>query len=856
MKRMFMAIVLWLKHFFTGGLMQPAGQGHERNGHTNAVGKPWGTDSPVNDSSTERAAHWAGHAHLSSEAQLAEWEAQMDGWFAKMSTQEQAFLKRILRENGQPVDTVTPSANALYRAFMMGEGAGDIAFFARRVVETNTPSQIDKQRLLVAELTKMYGVETGKRALPLIEKLIRSHAQQHAHAQTPPFVLGTDPVTGVDVELSQKDLSHTVLFLGQSGMGKSEAMLHLARYHMEQGHALVVIEPHGQLTKDIIGAIPQPRMEEVDVLDLMDCAAFPYGLNIFECEEPGNPTEVAKIASTVFSIFEKTWGMSSATPLLAQVVRHLCYTMIEAGLTLGEVGLFLFDDTLRQKITSTISNQHTRLFWEQFNKKTPRERTEYTNSTTNKLDALLTQPLLANILCQKRSTIDLSRITREGRILLLLLNQQFEEASRLVGNILLIKLLLSAFARAETPKESHTPVALLCDEWQLFCSSSSDFARFVHEARKWNYMPCYANQSLSQLSEENIGAAMSCGTLVALRISGDDSRLVSRSMDATPQPVEVGVEPQRAVVSDVITYLTTRGHSDPTVAAFAMKTLQALEHFLQTPTVTTSPKEWRVAYDKGVDYTLILSDQQVQQGRKLLNQTLYTCMHEVNPNLPLPMLALFLLACSQRTGMELLLSPYVIHDNHGFLFGPFSLRDFDPAADKFGQPHFTEPQRSARFIAAVTSRKKRWMAQAWVSMLTELRACMRVLSSSPIMVDTGHMVPKYQLRTVGDQSNYIANSLTQQAPFHARVKTLHGEFTIRLTPPHEPMRDGLIQERIRHIKQRMRERGVTRPATDVAEEVRKRHELLREQATADDAPPSTSVHVNRRRRGKPTPANT
>jgi hypothetical protein len=224
-------------------------------------------------------------------------------------------------------------------------------------------------------------------------------------------------------------------------------------------------------------------------------------------------------------------------------------------------------------------------------------------------------------------------------------------------------------------------------------------------------------------------------------------------------------------------------------------------------------------------------------------------MNEANPNLPLPMLALFVLACSQRNGMEFILSPYVIHDNHGIFFGPFSLRDFDPAAAKFGQPRFTEPERAARYIAAVTSRKRRWMAQALVSMLTELRACMRVLASSPVLVDTGHMVPKYQLRTVSDQSNYIANALTQQPPFHARVKTLHGEFTIRLSPPHKSTREELVQERIRSIKQRMRERGVTRPAAEVAEELRKRHELLRDQAT--DAPPSRSSTNTRRVRHKP-----
>jgi hypothetical protein len=861
---MFMAIVAWLKHFFAGSLSKPAHNGHDHNGHTNgtALSLPQETASLTNDSYTERAAAWASHAHLSDDAKLSEWEAQIDRWFTQIGPEEQAFLKRILRpacrqagQNGQTVDTAAPSAKALYRTFML-EGAGDIHFFVRRIVETNTPAQITKQSQLIEDLAKMYGFETAKRVLPLILALTSSHAQNGpALARTPLFVLGTDPVTGQDVELSQNALRHSLFFLGQSGMGKSNAMRHLARYHLDNGHGLILIEPHGQLTRDVIASIPQHRLDEVDLLDLMDCGNSPYGLNVFECDEPGNSTEVAKCASAVFHIFEKTWGMSPSTPLLAQVVRHICYTMIEAQLTLGEAGLLLFDDVLRQKITATISNAHTRLFWEQFNRKSPRERAEYTNSTTNKLDALLTQPLLANILCQKRSTINLTQITREGRILLLLLNQQFEEASRLVGNIVLTKLLLSAFGRAETSQECHHPVALLCDEWQVFCASSSDFARFVHEARKWNFMPCYANQSLSQLHEEDIGAAMSSGTLVALRISGDDARLVSRSMDATPQPVVIGEEPQRAVVSDVLHHLVQRGHNDPTVAAFAMNTLQALEHFLQTPTISTSAKEWHVAYNNGVDGMLILYDQQVQQGRKLLNQTLYACMTEANPNRTLPMLAIYVLASAQRDGREVVFSPYVKHYNHGFIFGPFSLLDFEPGAAKFGEVHFTEPERSARYIAAVTKAADKQRRMALVSMLTELRSCMQILAASPIMVDTGHMVPKYQLRTVSDQQNYVGNFLTQQPPFHARVKTLHGEFTLCLSPP-EPIREELVQERIRAIKQRMRVRGVTRPAGEVAEEIRKRHEHLREQAAADDAAPPTSVTDNRRRRKKPTPANT
>jgi hypothetical protein len=323
-------------------------------------------------------------------------------------------------------------------------------------------------------------------------------------------------------------------------------------------------------------------------------------------------------------------------------------------------------------------------------------------------------------------------------------------------------------------------------------------------------------------------------------MSGDDSRLVSRSMDASPQPVVIGEEPQRAVVSDVIAHLVHRGHSDERVSQFAQSYLAALENYAKTPR-----RERHVASYECFAGTLILSDLDVQRGRKLLNDLLYAVMSERREDITIAPLAIYVLATAIGTTMEYTFSPYIDTASIDF-FGPHELRGCSRLA-LFGTPAFLT-DRAAQFVKR-QAKKHRHLAERCVSMLTQLRACMHVLASSPIMVDTGQLVPKYQLRTVSDQQNYIANSLTQQPPFHARVKTLHGEFTIRLTPPHEPMRDGLVHERIRSIKQRMRERGVTRPATDVAEEVRKRHELLREQA--NDAPPARSSTNTRRVRPRP-----
>jgi hypothetical protein len=219
------------------------------------------------------------------------------------------------------------------------------------------------------------------------------------------------------------------------------------------------------------------------------------------------------------------------------------------------------------------------------------------------------------------------------------------------------------------------------------------------------------------------------------------------------------------------------------------------------------------------------------------------------------MLATYVLASAQRDGRERVFSPYVQHYNHGILFGPFSLEAFEESARKFGEVGFVEPQRSARFIAAVVkyAKKEQWMAEAVVSMLTELRYTMQILAKNPILVDTGQMVPKYQLRSYQDQENAIANELSQLQNYHAKVRTLTGEHTIRTRPAPELLSDNQVQARITAIKANMRSQGITRDYREVAEEIAKRHEQLR-QRPQSDAPPRSSTNGRRRYRQKPPPA--
>ena len=228
--------------------------------------------------------------------------------------------------------------------------------------------------------------------------------------------------------------------------------------------------------------------------------------------------------------------------------------------------------------------------------------------------------------------------------------------------------------------------------------------------------------------------------MVTFSVSGEDARVLARSYNCEPQPVQDGFEPQRAPVADVLTHLLSRGHNDAKVAAFAHRFLQNLEHFVKTPSspAVAYVKAWHAAYHNGVDrHSSSTTGMCRKGGSSSIN--VYTCMSEANPDLSIPMLAIYVLAVAQRDGRESVFSPHINDTNHGFLFGPYSLQDFAPSAAKFGKPDFIEPQHAARYIASVVKfrKKEKWKAEAVVSLLTELRYTIRVLAHNPILVDTG-----------------------------------------------------------------------------------------------------------------------
>jgi Type IV secretory system Conjugative DNA transfer len=656
----------------------------------------------------------------------------------------------------------------------------------------------------------------------------------------PTTLLGTDVTTGQKAWLSLNERFHATYCIGANGTGKSTLLLNMILSDIRHNRGLCVIEPHGDLVRNVLAAMPEERLKDVLYLDITDSTAS-FGLNFFEAPMGADLTEVAKVASFVMHTFEKVWSVGTETPRLAQVLRNTTRLLIEnRGMTFSEISLLLWEDGVREKLVRRVSNMQTKLFWSQYNKKNPRDREELIASTINKVDAYLNEPLISRIVSQAASTIDFRRIMDEGKILLVNLSPQLEEPSRLIASVLIGRFLMAAFSRADTPRKKRRPFLLYCDEYQRY--ATSDFATLLAEARKFKIGTTISNQTLEQLDDTNRATALQAGNLVVFRVSGEDSKALAPSFDTTPQPAMVGEEPVRAVLSDPLSHLVRHGHPHPTVAKFISDYLMALESLLK--------KTGSIPHSFGFGCAIIHPDYVVEAHRQL-NTRFARCMREGNAAVTLPSLALFILAGSADEE-----STYLFFKDLRYKLGIVYFQDFYGTSAAFGKPDFLsqkheqEDMRFLRKMAKTSIFDSRatvdYRVAAFTHMLLSLRATLAILAKEPLMTDTGLYQPKYQLRTYQDQENLVSNALSQLPNYHAKARLLSGEHDIKTNPPPPLVSEEEVEERIRAIKERMLREGYTKPAAAIEEEVRKRHEFLRRRPD-DDTPPPLQTNSRRKR---------
>jgi type IV secretory pathway TraG/TraD family ATPase VirD4 len=102
-----------------------------------------------------------------------------------------------------------------------------------------------------------------------------------------------------------------------------------------------------------------------------------------------------------------------------------------------------------------------------------------------------------------------------------------EDASHLLGGLLMTSIGLAAFSRADQIENHRVPHHLYADEFQNFTTLS--LVNMASELRKYALSITLANQYLAQLDPEIRSAILgNVGTLISFRVGAEDTRLLTQ----------------------------------------------------------------------------------------------------------------------------------------------------------------------------------------------------------------------------------------------------------------------------------------------------------------------------------------
>jgi hypothetical protein len=260
--------------------------------------------------------------------------------------------------------------------------------------------------------------------------------------------------------------SNHVYIVGPSGSGKSTAMVNLCHRiacgeYGNQGFAF--LDPHGDTAwEDILNNIPRERLEQTIWFDPTD-QARPFGINLVPYA-PDNPLAAEHTLEALASI----WKLDQETERL---VKHIL--IVHSYLpdsTLFDCIKMLNNSQYRTAIVEKCGNSLTRLFWQtEFPlwEMTPRFRADRVGPVLSMFETLLQHPALQRIFGQPQSTIDFRQVMDSGQIMVCSLARGAlgDQASRLLGAILLSKFRGAAYSRVGERPEARRPFTLFVDEF-------------------------------------------------------------------------------------------------------------------------------------------------------------------------------------------------------------------------------------------------------------------------------------------------------------------------------------------------------------------------------------------------------
>ncbi len=341
-----------------------------------------------------------------------------------------------------------------------------------------------------------------------------------------------------DVFMKNEDRTRHMYVLGKTGTGKSVFLRSMAIQDIKNGKGVAVIDPHGDLVDAIMGQIPKERIDDVIYFNPSDTER-PMGLNMLEAKSEADRDFAVQ---EMISIFYMLFPPEMIGPMFEHNMRNFMLTLMadqENPGTIAEIPRMISDEKFQKKWVSKVKDPVVRSFWEdEMAKTSDYHKSEMMGYLVSKVGRFVENEMMRNIIGQSKSAFNFREIMDEGKILLVNLSKgkTGDVNGNLLGLIMVSKLQMAAFGRADMAEEDRKDFFLYVDEFQNFITPS--IATILSEARKYRLNLIMAHQYMGQLikdgkTETRDAILGNVGTTLVSRIGPEDVEILSKIYEPT-----------------------------------------------------------------------------------------------------------------------------------------------------------------------------------------------------------------------------------------------------------------------------------------------------------------------------------
>lgn len=389
------------------------------------------------------------------------------------------------------------------------------------------------------ELATLYHLPTQESGIAQVSVVKSKTAEPPINLPVKPGVspFAATNFRGVATEfgIKREDRRKHLYIIGKTGVGKSKLIELLALADIRENKGCVIMDPHGDLSEEMLRYIPRERLYDVIYFNPADIdypmAFNPLeGVGSFEFKQ----TVVAGFIAIFKKLFSFTWN-----PRLEHVLRYTTLALLDVpGATVLGITKMLSDITYRQEVIAQIQDPLVKKFWTtEFSSWNEQFAGEAITPIINKIGQFVANPIIRNIVGQTKSSIKLDEIINGEKILIanFAIGKLGEENSSLLGAMFVTKLWQAAVARATLPEEDRKDTFLYIDEFQNFATAA--FGNILSEARKYRLNLTVAHQFMQQLPQEVRSTIFgNVGSIISFRIGGEDAAVLEKEYTPTFSP--------------------------------------------------------------------------------------------------------------------------------------------------------------------------------------------------------------------------------------------------------------------------------------------------------------------------------